>query len=68
MSAEVLQSLSSSVGSMVQPQSWTAVTGNSPLDSTFLTDSACPASLLPHPHVETFWVLKAGQGLMLYSM
>lgn len=32
--------------SMVQPQSWTAVTGNPLLNSTFLTASACPASLL----------------------
>lgn len=53
---------------MVQPQIWTAVTGNLPLNSTFLTASAYPASFLPHPHVETFWVLKADQDLMLYSM
>lgn len=30
----------------MQPQSWTAVTGNPLLSITFLTASACPASLL----------------------
>lgn len=43
MSAEVLQSLSSSVGSMVQPQSWTAVTGNPP--AQHIPDSLCLSCL-----------------------
>lgn len=43
MSAEVLQSLSSSMGSMVQPQSWTAVTGNPP--AQHIPDSLCLSCL-----------------------